>query len=474
MKLIIVGAGEVGRELIKRLQKEWRLVVIDQDEEKLQKVVELLNSESLNRVVLLQGDGTSKLLLKKAGIEEATAFTACTGDDEVNLEACRLAKEFGVPTIYAVSNSTENDEKYEKAGINYVNKAIATASLLERQIESGVVTPTNIGLGQGEIVEVSIMPTSILAGYPVGKFTSRRWRIVAIFRGDKLILPRPKTVIKPGDRILIVGDPKILKYITGLIKSGEPQFPLQFGTEEVIFLPELSEKVLKDAKFFYQNTKLSKVSFYTCKDTKGLLTHSFEEIKKSEEIKKEDIKVKRLKNCEKEFLQEIEDENFGLIVMPDKYKEFPLFLGMKTLPIIVGEETLSPVAVARGTTPVEKILVPVSGSFSSIRALEVGIELSLMLGAQLTTLYVSPFENSNKVETLREKTTKLSTMYKVPIEFKVRVGNPVREFADESKDYNLAVIGARNGRKTNWFNPYPPYHMLHRAKCTSILICVGE
>ncbi len=468
MKLIIVGAGEVGRELIKRLQKEWKLVVIDQDEEKLQKVVELLNSESLNRVVLLQGDGTSKLLLKKAGVEDATAFTACTGDDEVNLEACRIAKEFGVPTIFAVSNSTENDEKYEREGINYVNKAVATASLLERQIESGIVSPTNIGLGQGEIIEVSVMPTSILAGYPVGKFTSRRWRIVAIFRGDKLILPRPKTVIKPGDRILIVGDPKILKYIAGLIKSGEPQFPLQFGMEEVVFLPEHSEKVVKDAKFFYENTKLSKVSFYTCRDRKDLLIRSFEEVKKG------DVSVKELKNCEKEFFENIKEENFGLIVMPDKYRELPLFFGIKTFPVVVGEETLSPVAVARGTTPVERILVPVSGSFSGIRALEVGIELSLMLNASLTALYVSPFENNKKTESLRERITKLSTMYKVPIEFKVRVGNPIREFADESKDYNLSVIGARKGRKTSWFNPYPPYHMLHRSKCTSILVCVGE
>ncbi len=468
MKLIIVGAGEVGRELIKRLQKEWKLVVIDQDEEKLHRVVELLNSESLNRVVLLQGDGTSKLLLKKAGIEETTAFTACTGDDEVNLEACRIAKEFGVPTIFAVSNSTENDEKYEKEGINYVNKAIATASLLERQIESGIVSPTNIGLGQGEIVEVSVMPTSILAGYPVGKFTSRRWRIVAIFRGDRLILPRPKTVIKPGDRILIVGDPKILKYIAGLIKSGEPQFPLQFGTEEVVFLPGQYEEAVKDARFFYENTKLMKVSFYTCFTATSSLIKSFEGIKGDE------IRTKKLKTCEKEFFQEIKEENFGLIVMPDKYREFPLFLGIKTLPVLVGEETLSPVAIARGTTPVERILVPVSGSFSGIRALEVGIELSLMLNASLTALYVSPFENEDKIENLRERITRLSTMYKVPIEFKVRYGNPIREFADESRNFSLAVIGARKGKKTNWFNPYPPYHMLHRAKCTSILICVGE
>ncbi|SMP05054.1 hypothetical protein SAMN06265339_0273 [Desulfurobacterium pacificum] len=468
MKLIIVGAGEVGRELIKRLQKEWSITVIDEDPEKLKKIINLLDSESLNRTVLLQGDGTSKLMLEKAGIKEANAFVACTGDDEVNLVACRIAKEFDVPSIFAVSNSTEKDELYEKEGIDYVDKAVATASLLERQIESGIVSPSNIGLGKGEIIEVTVMPTSIIAGYPVGKFSSRRWKIVAIFRGDKLILPKPKTIVKPGDKVLIVGEPKILKYIAGLIRSGEPQFPLQFGVEEVVFLTEERTEVLKDALFLLEKTRLQKVSIYTCFKPSTTLTESFK-------FEGKIIKtIKELKNCEKEFLENLKEENFGLIVLEDKYKELPLFFGIKTLPIIVADQTLSPVMIARGTTPVEKILVPVSGSFSSFRALEAGIEMALMWKCELTALYVSVSENNSKIQGLKERIAKFSNMYKVPIEFKVRIGNPVSEFAKESKNVNLAVIGARKGRKTNWFNPYPPYHMLHRAKCSSILITVGE
>jgi len=468
MKLIIVGAGEVGRELIKRLQKEWSITVIDEDSEKLKKIIGLLDSESLNRTVLLQGDGTSKLMLEKAGIKEARAFVACTGDDEVNIVACKLAKEFDVPSIFAVSNSTEKDELYEKEGIDYVDKAVATASLLERQIESGIVSPTNIGLGQGEIIEVTVMPTSIIAGYPVGKFTSRRWKIVAIFRGDKLILPKPKTIVKPGDKVLIVGEPRILKYIAGLIRSGEPQFPLQFGVEEVLFLKENKVETVKDAIFLLENTKLQKVSIYTCFPFSSSLKETFES---KEKILKN---TKEIKGCEKEFLQILNEENYGLIVLEDNYKEFPLFFGIKTLPIIVGEQTLSPVLIARGTTPVKRILVPVSGSFSSFRALEVGIELSLMWSCELKALYITLSEKNPKIQSLKEKITKFSNLYKVPIEFKVAVGNPVSEFAKESEKAELTIVGARKGRKTNWFNPYPPYHMVHRSKCTSMLIMVGE
>jgi len=41
MKLILVGAGEVGRELIKRLQKDWQITVIDEDEDKLKRIIEI-------------------------------------------------------------------------------------------------------------------------------------------------------------------------------------------------------------------------------------------------------------------------------------------------------------------------------------------------------------------------------------------------------------------------------------------------
>ncbi|MEO2068247.1 MAG: NAD-binding protein [Desulfurobacteriaceae bacterium] len=468
MKLIIVGAGEIGRELIKRMKKDWYITVIDEDEGKLKGIIEVLDSDSMNRVVLLQGDGTSKLMLKKAEIENAKVFVACTGDDEVNLEACRLAKDFGVPSIFAVSNSTENDKKYEEEGINYIDKAVATASLLERQIESGIITPTNIGLGQGEIIEVTVMPTSIIAGYPVGKFSTRKWKIVAIFRGDKLILPKNKTIVKAGDKVLIVGDPKVLKYIAGLIRSGEPQFPLQFGIEEVVFLPERDEKVLKDARFFFENTKLQKVSIYTCFSGTSDLKGFFEQ--KGKNI----VNMKELGGCKKDLFETLKDENFGLIVLPNNFKEFPLFFGVKTLPILIAEETYSPVMIAKGTTPVKKILVPVSGSFSGFRALEVGIELAIMLNANLTALYVSMSENDKKAQSLKDRIVRFSNLYKIPIDFKLLYGNPVGQFAKESKNYDLTIVGARKGRKTNWFNPYPPYHMVHRSHCSSILICVGE
>ena len=475
MKIIIVGAGQVGKELVKRVKKEWEITIIDNDENKLKQIIELLDSGALNRTTLIQGDGTSKLILKRAGLKDTKVFVACTGDDEANLEACRIAKEENVPSIFAVSNHIDHDKWFEKEGIECINKAVATASLLERRISSGVVTATNIGLGKGEIVEVTILPTSMLVGYPVTKFSSRRWKIAAIYRDNKLLLPSKKTIIKPGDKVLIIGEPKILKHIVGLIRSGEAQFPAQFGSEEIVLLKEDNHQnmvAIKDATFMGKNTKINLIAVYTCfNEEKEHLKQIF-----STEAPDQTLKIEQLKLCEKEFIEKAKDEDVGIIVLPDIYKEFPLFFGKRSYPIEVAEETVTPVLIGRGTTPYKKILVPVSGSFNGYRALEIGIEISLQIEAEISVVYVTAdrVADEEKIRIISDKIIKFANLYKQDIKFILKEGNPVTEVAKLSKKFDLVIIGARKGKKSNWFNPYPPYHMVHRTKCSTLLTCVGE
>ncbi len=468
MKLVIVGAGQVGREILKRLKQDWQIVIIDSDEEKLKSVTELLDSETLNRTVLLQGDGTSKLMLKRAGVKSAKVFVACTGDDEANLEACRIAKEFHVPSIYAVSNHMEHDNWFEKEGISFVNKAVATASILEMQIESGIIEATNIGLGQGEIVEVAILPTSILAGYPVGKFTTKKWRVAAIFRGNRLILPTDRTVIRPGDRILLIGEPSILKHIVGLVSSGEPQFPLQFGSEEFVLLPKENKKTLKDALYMANVTKVPSISINTCFEyTNEVLNFAQLNCKKK-------IKISSLKQCEKEFFANILSKEIGTIILAPYYSEIPLYFGIKTFPIELAEATLIPVIIARGTSPFKRILVPVSGSFSGYRALEIATEIAIQTGAKLDAVFVMEDEETKRIEDLKDKIRKFSSLYGLEIELKTLKGNVITEVSKLSKNYDLLIVGGRRNVKSNWFKPYPPYFLLHKSKCSSLLICTGR
>jgi len=468
VKLVIVGAGQVGREILKRLKQNWQIIIIDTDERKLKSIAEFLDSETLNRTVLLQGDGTSRLTLQRAGIGKAKVFVACTGDDEANLEACRIAKEFHIPSIYAVSNHMDHDKWFEKEGISFVNKAVATASILEMQIESGIIEATNIGLGQGEIVEVAVLPTSVLAGYPVGKFTTKKWKVAAIFRGNKLILPSERTIIRPGDRILLIGDPTILKHIVGLVSSGEPQFPLQFGSEEVVLLPKRNSEVLNDAFYIANITKAPSISIYTC------FEDNLEIAELAQASCKKKSKVSSLKQCEREFIANILGKEPGIIILPNIYSEIPLHFGIKTFPVDLAETTLVPVMLSKGSSPFKKILVPVSGSFSGYRALEIATEIAIQSKAKLDAVFVSQNGNTGKIEDLKDKIRKFSSLYGIEIELKLLKGNVITEVSRISKYYNLLIIGGRKNVKNNWFTPYPPYYLLHKSKCTSLLICTEK
>ncbi len=63
----------------------------------------------------------------------------------------------------------------------------------------------NIGLGKGEIMEVLISFGSPYAYRHVGSLTNKMWRIVAIYRDGKQIFPTPATMLRPNDKLIIIG-----------------------------------------------------------------------------------------------------------------------------------------------------------------------------------------------------------------------------------------------------------------------------
>ncbi|HQM91341.1 MAG TPA: NAD-binding protein [Syntrophales bacterium] len=86
MKVIIIGAGEVGYHIADILSKEKQdVILVDRDEERLKELAETLD------VMTLHGSGSSPEILKKAGLGEADMVIAVTDSDETNMVACLLA-----------------------------------------------------------------------------------------------------------------------------------------------------------------------------------------------------------------------------------------------------------------------------------------------------------------------------------------------------------------------------------------------
>ena len=116
MKIIIVGAGEVGLNLAEKLtQEDHEVVVIEKDEKVIQRV-----SDSIN-ALFLHGSGTSIEVLEEAGIKNCDIFIAATNFYEVNLISCFISSRYNIPHIIARLNKQELPEQnYKQLGLTKI------------------------------------------------------------------------------------------------------------------------------------------------------------------------------------------------------------------------------------------------------------------------------------------------------------------------------------------------------------------
>ena len=118
MRIVIVGAGQVGSTIVEALQAEHDLSVIDVTRERLEALAYRYD------VRTIEANGASRMALQDAGVEKADLFIACTSRDEVNLVACSFArieapKATTVPTamktlridLLMVSASSKSDRR---------------------------------------------------------------------------------------------------------------------------------------------------------------------------------------------------------------------------------------------------------------------------------------------------------------------------------------------------------------------------
>ncbi len=120
MRIVIAGAGEVGKHLAKMLSSEEHdLVVIDNDRERL-KVV----SSSID-LLTIEGNANSIAHLKEAKIHKADLFIGVTYSEDVNINAAILAKRLGAKKCISRIDNQEyllpaNKELFENLGVDYM------------------------------------------------------------------------------------------------------------------------------------------------------------------------------------------------------------------------------------------------------------------------------------------------------------------------------------------------------------------
>lgn len=205
MHIVINGGGKVGSFLAKTLVEKGHDVAMI---EKRAQVLERLGEELPTNVLLIEGDGCDVRFQEDAGVGRADVFAAVTGDDDDNLVSCQLAKvRFGVRRAVARVNSPKNEHVFHALGIEAISSTTVISRLIEEEATIGdVITLYTLKKGQLALVEIDLAEDRCVVcnkqvadlGLPDSTV------LVAVMRGDQVIVPKGSTVLDSGDRVIAV------------------------------------------------------------------------------------------------------------------------------------------------------------------------------------------------------------------------------------------------------------------------------
>ncbi len=224
MRILIVGAGEVGFNIARKLAEEHHeVVLIDKSKEKIKRVEEILD------VKAILGSATSPRVLMEAGLKECDLMIAATDSDEVNLVVCFLSKKLNpkVTKIARIRN-VEYTHEYgiiskDVLGIDYIidpgmEMVKNIMHILEHPWASDVI---DLADGKLRLVAISIGDNSALKGIRLRDFKPKESSLLigAIVREDKVIIPRGDDAIQKGDLVYFVTVPGRDENISHLSES---------------------------------------------------------------------------------------------------------------------------------------------------------------------------------------------------------------------------------------------------------------
>jgi trk system potassium uptake protein len=226
MRIIVLGAGNVGRAVVDALHDEHEITVIDIDDQRLTPLADRYD------VRTVEGNGTTKRVMREAGVDEADLVIACSSREEANLVCAMLARKLSRSARVIVrTSSVEYLEAWREREIDVdfmVSSELETAIAVSSLIGIPAARQTDVFAdGKVQVVEFDV-PDDSGTGPVIGRPLREAEippdsKVVAIVRGERLMLPRGSESIGPGDRIIVIASPASARAWSRLIAHGEQE-----------------------------------------------------------------------------------------------------------------------------------------------------------------------------------------------------------------------------------------------------------
>ncbi len=230
MKIVIVGAGEVGFHIASHLSHENKdVVVIDQDLSAIRRV-----SDNID-VQVIQGSGSSPVTLEEAGIKKAEILLAVTNSDETNLVACLVTNIISSSTKKLVRVRDADFDKYHDTFRDHapyidtlINPEIEVVKTIDRLMSvPGAADIGEFAGGRVKFVGVRLDKEAHLADVRLSEISERVGKqaplIGAVVREGELIIPKGHDKLKIGDLVYFISEEdKLLDTLTIFNKHAQP------------------------------------------------------------------------------------------------------------------------------------------------------------------------------------------------------------------------------------------------------------
>ena len=204
MYVIVIGAGRTGSTVIDlATQDDHEVVAIERDTELAEEV------SATYDCLVINADAASKDVLLEAGIEETDALISTTENDSVNLMVTMFGKQYGVETLVSSINDPAHMELFEDLGISIVESPHQlNGQYLYRAVQHPAIQEFMPIAGDAEIFEATVNEGAPIDGLSLIEadredLLPEETIIVAILRGDDLLIPQGETNIQADDIVTI-------------------------------------------------------------------------------------------------------------------------------------------------------------------------------------------------------------------------------------------------------------------------------
>jgi trk system potassium uptake protein TrkA len=203
MRVVIAGAGSVGRSIARELlSHEHEVTLIDKN-------ASAMRVSQVPEAEWVLADACELPALEASELEQADVVVGATGDDKVNLVFSLLGKtEFGVPRTVARVNNPKNEWMFDQSW--GVDVAVSTPRIMTAMVEEAVAVGDLVRIfsfrqSHADLLELTLPADSSVAGTRVGRVV---WpsdvTLSTIVRDGRPLVPSPDDTLEAGDELLLV------------------------------------------------------------------------------------------------------------------------------------------------------------------------------------------------------------------------------------------------------------------------------